>query len=201
MPMLSNKKSLPGLAGVREGENLLPNYTTKARDIPLLDIVRQFSGVELRQRGRELWGLCPFHAEKTPSFSVNPAKSVWHCYGCGAGGSGVDFVMKLRGLSFKDAAAVIEQAFGIGGSSEPDAKSPAQIRYERERALEQKINRTFDFVWTARRAIQSELKRQGKKVPSSLILDLGELETIEEELTGGADRIAVGLRLAKRWMK
>ena len=42
--------------------------------------------VELRQRGREFWGCCPFHGEKTPSFKVNPDTGLWHCFGCGIGG-------------------------------------------------------------------------------------------------------------------
>lgn len=177
------------------------NYTTKTRSLPVLAVIQRYSGFELKQRGREWWGLCPLHGEKTPSFSINPEKNVWHCYGCGAGGSGVDFVMKLRGLNFKEAAAMIEQDFGIDRNVEPIAKTPAQVRYEKEAALARKIASTFDFVNEARRAIRAELKLRGKRVPARMIEDLGRIETIEEELIGGPERIAVGLRLARRWLR
>jgi DNA primase len=70
---------------------------------PLIeDIVGRY--VELRRVGRELWGLCPFHSEKTPSFSVNPEKQVFYCHGCHAGGDVVTFVEKFEQIDFKTAA-------------------------------------------------------------------------------------------------
>ena len=133
--------------------------------------------------------------------SISPEKNVFHCYGCGAGGSGVDFLMKLRGLSFKEAAAMIEQDFGIGREGGPVAKTPTQVRYEKEAALARKIQAAFLFVVSAREAIQAELKRRGRKIPARLVEDLGRLEIIEEELIGGPEQIATGLRLAGRWLK
>lgn len=164
-------------------------------------VVQRYSGIKLHQHGRELWGLCPLHAEKTPSFTVNVEKNVFFCYGCGAGGSGVDFVMKLHGISFKEAAAMIEQDFGVNREADPIARTPAQARYEREAALARKIAATFDFVLEARRAIQAELKRRGKKIPARMIEDLGRLEIVESELVGGPGRIATGLRLFRRWWR
>ena len=198
-----NKKTALGQGAVQGVKrlNFQSNYNMKARNLPVLEVVQRYSGIELRQRGREWWGLCPLHGEKTPSFSINPEKNVWHCYGCGAGGSGVDFVIKLRGLSFRDAAATIEQDFGISREIRHITKTPSQIRYEKEAALARKIEATFDFVSKARRAIRDELKQCGKKIPVELVQDLGRLETIEEELIGGPDRIANGLRLARRWFK
>lgn len=54
---------------------------------------------ELKQRGRDFWGCCPFHEEKTPSFKVDPKKQTWHCFGCGEGGDALDFIMKAEGLN------------------------------------------------------------------------------------------------------
>ncbi|MDD2890860.1 MAG: CHC2 zinc finger domain-containing protein [bacterium] len=52
--------------------------------------------------GKEYRGLCPFHNEKTPSFYVNPEKKLWHCFGCGAGGNVINFLMKIEGWNFKE---------------------------------------------------------------------------------------------------
>jgi len=71
------------------------------RRIPILAVVQQT--VELRQRRREWWGLYPLHAERTPSFAVNPEKGVWRCFGCGQGGDVIRFVKQARHLSFRDA--------------------------------------------------------------------------------------------------
>ena len=54
--------------------------------------------VELRPRGHEFWGCCPFHGEKTPSFHIIPATQVWHCFGCGEGGDCFTYIMKRENL-------------------------------------------------------------------------------------------------------
>lgn len=59
--------------------------------------------VQLKQKGRLFWGCCPFHAEKTPSFKVDPASGLWHCFGCSTGGDAIGFVMKVEHLDFPDA--------------------------------------------------------------------------------------------------
>ena len=58
--------------------------------------------VVLKKRGRLLWGLCPFHAEKSPSFKIDPATQLWHCFGCGEGGDAFGFVMRTENLDFPD---------------------------------------------------------------------------------------------------
>ncbi len=68
-----------------------------------LDLVAIVSRhVALTRRGREHLGLCPFHQEKTPSFTVNEQKGFYHCFGCGAHGTAIDFVMQRERLSFRD---------------------------------------------------------------------------------------------------
>jgi len=64
--------------------------------------------VALRRNGREYSGLCPFHAEKTPSFCVIPAKGFFHCFGCGAHGDAIDFVMRITGVDFRDAVRQLD---------------------------------------------------------------------------------------------
>ena len=69
------------------------------------DIVDVVSGyVRLTKKsGSNLFGLCPFHSEKTPSFSVSPDKQIYHCFGCGKGGSVISFIMEIENLTFPEA--------------------------------------------------------------------------------------------------
>jgi DNA primase len=69
--------------------------------------------VSLRPNGADYVGLCPFHGEKTPSFRVSPAWRTYHCFGCGAGGSVVDFVMAQERLSFPEAVRALAERFGV----------------------------------------------------------------------------------------
>ncbi|MEH7414100.1 DNA primase [Neobacillus drentensis] len=70
-----------------------------------VDIVEVISDyVQLKKQGRNYFGLCPFHGESTPSFSVSPDKQIFHCFGCGAGGNVFSFLMELEGISFQEAA-------------------------------------------------------------------------------------------------
>ena len=69
--------------------------------VGLADIIGK--RVRLQKKGREHSGLCPFHTEKTPSFTVNEDKGFYHCFGCGEHGSVFDFVMKTENLSFPEA--------------------------------------------------------------------------------------------------
>ena len=85
--------------------------------------------VRLVRRGRELTGLCPFHNEKTPSFTVNEEKGFFHCFGCGAHGDVIGFVMRDEGLSFPEA---VERLAGDAGLALP-ARDPRAEQRERER--------------------------------------------------------------------
>ncbi|MFQ6604423.1 MAG: DNA primase [Fidelibacterota bacterium] len=87
----------------------------------ILDVVSQV--VDLKKRGRNYFGLCPFHHEKTPSFSVAPDKEIYHCFGCGRGGNAINFIMEYEKIDFIDAIRKLAQQYGIElkitGSNEP----------------------------------------------------------------------------------
>ena len=68
---------------------------------PIEEVVGQY--VSLTRRGANLFGLCPFHSEKTASFSVAPDKGIYYCFGCHAGGGVVNFIMQIEGLDYPDA--------------------------------------------------------------------------------------------------
>ena len=82
----------------------------KAR-IGLSDLIGR--KVKLTKTGREHQGLCPFHSEKTPSFTVNDQKGFYHCFGCGAHGSAIDFVMETEGLGFREAVEQLASQAGL----------------------------------------------------------------------------------------
>jgi DNA primase len=82
--------------------------------------------VRLKRAGRNFVGLCPFHNEKTPSFSVNSERGFFHCFGCGAGGTVFNFVMRTEGLSFPEAIESLARRYGVtlparGGEAGPGA--------------------------------------------------------------------------------
>lgn len=77
--------------------------------------------VELKQAGRNWRGLCPFHAEKTPSFNVNPDRQIFHCFGCQEGGDVIGFLMKHSGLSFPEAARQLAGELGVEVPEDRDA--------------------------------------------------------------------------------
>jgi len=78
---------------------------------PLLDLVSCY--VTLKKSGKSYQGLCPFHSERTPSFSVSPEKGLWYCFGCGTGGNIFDFVKKIENVSFPEAARILAEKAGV----------------------------------------------------------------------------------------
>ena len=72
-----------------------------------------FRSVILKKSGRNFFGLCPFHSEKSPSFSVNADKQIFHCFGCSAGGNALSFVMKYHGISFPEAVRMLARKYNI----------------------------------------------------------------------------------------
>ena len=83
------------------------------------------SRVTLKKGGKDLLGLCPFHDEKTPSFTVSPAKNMYYCFGCGAGGDAIKFLEEFEGLSFTEAVESLAATVGMEVPRE-QSKSPAR---------------------------------------------------------------------------
>ena len=79
--------------------------------VDIVEVVGEYTA--LRQRGGRYWGLCPFHSEKTPSFTVSADKSAYYCFGCGKGGGLIQFVMDLEGQSFPDTLRALAERAGI----------------------------------------------------------------------------------------
>ena len=77
----------------------------------IVDVISEY--VVLKKAGRNHLGLCPFHAEKTPSFTVSPEKQIFYCFGCHTGGNIFSFLMQKDGLSFPDAVRAVAARYGI----------------------------------------------------------------------------------------
>jgi DNA primase len=88
--------------------------------------------VKLVKKGREHSGLCPFHNEKTPSFTVNDDKGFYHCFGCGAHGSAIDFVMNSEGLTFPE---TVERLAGLAGMQVPQERPEDRERAQKRASL------------------------------------------------------------------
>ena len=77
----------------------------------IIDIITPY--VKLKKRGRNYFGVCPFHSEKTASFSVNSEKQIYKCFGCGKGGSSIDFIMEIERLGFVEAIKFLADQYSI----------------------------------------------------------------------------------------
>ena len=103
----------------------------------IVDVISQY--VILKRSGRNFFGLCPFHKEKSPSFSVSPDKQIFHCFGCGVGGNVIHFVSKIENLGFKDTLEMLANRVNIqlpeldGYDSDENAKLKSRL-YELNQA-------------------------------------------------------------------
>ena len=93
---------------VRYSDELIEEIRTN-NDI--VDVISKY--VTLKRSGRNFFGLCPFHKEKSPSFAVSPDKQIFHCFGCGAGGNIIHFISKIEGLDFKDTLELLANRANI----------------------------------------------------------------------------------------
>ncbi|GIN85454.1 DNA primase [Heyndrickxia sporothermodurans] len=90
------------------------------QSIDIVDIIGEY--VHLKKQGRNYFGLCPFHGENTPSFSVSADKQIYHCFGCGAGGNAISFLMDIDGLSFQEAIIKLAEKTNVSLDIEKEAE-------------------------------------------------------------------------------
>ena len=119
--------------------------------------------VKLKKRGRKYEGLCPFHEEKTPSFSIDPEKGLFYCFGCHAGGDAIKFVMELDRLSFPEAVDRLARQFGVHlPPASPDARRRRQTSDRLRTVLEEAQHWfTEQLDSPAGAGARSELERRG----------------------------------------
>ncbi len=124
----------------------------------VVDIVGRY--VPLKKGGANFMGLCPFHGEKSPSFSVSPSKQFFHCFGCGKNGNAIGFLMEHAGMSFVEAVKDLAQQYGM--QVPDDERSPQ----DRERAAEQRQRQATlsDVLEKAGEAYRKQLRSSPKAV-------------------------------------
>ena len=106
----------------------------------ITDVVSQYVRLT-KKTGQNLFGLCPFHSEKTPSFSVNEDRQIFHCFGCGKGGGVISFIMEIENLSYPDAVRFLARRAGM--EVPEDREDPAAGRRERMLSLNRDAARFF----------------------------------------------------------
>ncbi len=123
------------------------------------DIVDVVSGyVKLQKKGGNHWGLCPFHNEKSPSFSVSGSKQMYHCFGCGAGGNVFTFVMNYENYTFPEAIKLLADRAGVQLPEVEDSAQERQKQNKRARLLE--VNKeAAKFFYYQLRSPQGEIGR------------------------------------------
>ena len=99
---------------------------------------------DLRRVGSRWVGLCPFHDERTPSFSVDTGKGVYHCFGCGVGGDAIGFVREIEGLDFVESVELLAERYNVELKREREDPAEEQRRRRRERLLAL-VERTTGF--------------------------------------------------------
>ena len=137
---------------------------------PIEDVVGQY--VTLKRSGSNLFGLCPFHGEKTASFSVAPDKGIYYCFGCHKGGSVINFQMEIEGLSYPDAVRALAKRAGL----EVPEDEQYQSRYrqqERLWALHKEAARFFHSQLYAPVGAQALEYAYGRGMPKSVLTRFG----------------------------
>ena len=108
----------------------------------LVELVGEVTKV--RRSGRSVMAVCPFHQEKTPSMSVDPARGLYHCFGCGKGGDLFQFIQETQALDFSDAVELLARRSGITLQRDPDAEK----RRDRRQVLVDATDKAVEFYST-----------------------------------------------------
>lgn len=140
----------------------------------IVDIVS--SRIKLQKKGSSYFGLCPFHNEKSPSFSVSPNKQMFYCFGCGEGGNVFSFLMKYDNLTFSEALKELADRAGI---ELPDVRMSAEERNRSDLKIQcmisiKKLQDIIIIFWKQRQAIMQEhiLTRENFQMIQLNLLDL-----------------------------
>jgi DNA primase len=141
------------------------------------DVVEVVSAyTDLRPSGTRFTGLCPFHDERTPSFSIDPAGKLYHCFGCGVGGDVIKFVEEKEGLSFPDAVEALADRYGVELQREREDPRAEEQRKRRTR-LGELLERTAafyaSFLWDSPQAQKARDYLAGRGLGEEVLREFG----------------------------
>jgi DNA primase len=142
-----------------------------------VDIVEVISAhTDLRRQGARWVGLCPFHDERTPSFSVDAQEKLYHCFGCGVGGDVIKFVEEKDGLGFAEAVELLADRYGV--ELEREQEDPrAEARRQHRRRLEQLLDRTAgyytSYLWESQEAGKAREYLAERGLKEEVLRDFG----------------------------
>lgn len=136
--------------------------------LDIVEVISQY--VKLQKAGANYKALCPFHKEKTPSFFVSPSRQIFHCFGCGAGGDVVTFIMKIENVGFKEALKILADKAGVKLIDEnPEINSQKQKIIE----INEKARDFFEKQLENNKEVQEYLKQRGLKIDTIKEFHLG----------------------------
>lgn len=153
----------------------------------IVEVISQY--IHLKRSGRNYFGLCPFHNEKSPSFSVSPDKQIFHCFGCGVGGNVISFISKIEGIGFKEAIEVLAEKANI---QLPTLENNLDSKKEELKAKVYKVNSfTAEFY-------HKRLYEKGSKIAQEYIkkrqLNNETLKTFKIGFSGKFDELYQALK-------
>ena len=175
----------------------IPDETLQAiRDrVSIVEVISAY--VNLKRQGRNHIGLCPFHGEKTPSFTVSDERGLYHCFGCGESGTVFSFVMKMERIEFLDAVTQLAARAGVALPA-ADADDPAARRREALYTANAHAERFFREALAAGAGAGARryLEQRGLKAPTIERYGLGFAPATSAALLGYLERREVSREVA-----
>ena len=153
----------------------------------IVEIISQY--IHLKRSGRNYFGLCPFHNEKSPSFSVSPDKQIFHCFGCGVGGNVFSFISKIEGVGFKEAVEILAEKSNI---SLPKDNNEEDNKKDILKSKVYKVN-SFTAEYYHKRLYKSESKI-GQEYVKQRKINKETLESYNLGFSGNYDELYKALR-------
>jgi DNA primase len=141
----------------------------------IVEVISAYTDLR-RSGGARFTGLCPFHDERSPSFSVDPQEKLYHCFGCGAGGDVFRFVEEKEGLGFPEAVEALADRYGVEldrESEDPQAEAARKQRTRLRELLERTGSFYSSFLWESPRAAKARKYLQGRGLGEEVLRDFG----------------------------
>jgi len=140
--------------------------TDKVKDrVDIVEVIGDY--VPLKKKGQNMWACCPFHGEKTPSFSLSPSKQIYKCFGCGKAGDPIQFVMDIEGIGFQEAIRQLAGKYGIEVEEDANLTPEQNLEQNERESLFIAVNYAKDFF------VKNLETEEGKAIGLSYFMERG----------------------------